>query len=265
MGYLSVCAIVRDEDLYLPEWIAYYRILGVSHFWLYDNDSKIPLGKALEKLNHGDITVLPFPGRGRQMEAYTDALARTRGQTTWLALIDLDEFIIPKKALDLRDVLKDYETFGALAVNWQMFGPSGHKTRPSGLQIEAYQKRNRMDAEVNKHVKVIVRPERAERSRDPHSVVFRDGFYAVNEKKKLVEGPFSSPVSTEVVQINHYFTRTIEEYKAKISKGDAGGAGSKDMTLFTATEREAVEADDCAVKFASHIKAALYNDRVPVA
>lgn len=264
MGYLSVGTIVRDEELYLPEWITYYRLMGATHFWLYDNDSKVPLSKTVEKLNHGDITVLQFPGRGRQMEAYTDALARAQGATTWLALVDVDEFIVPKKAADLCDVLKDYEEFGGLAINWQMFGPSGHKTRPTSLQIEAYQKRNRMDADVNRHVKVVVRPERVLKTRDPHSVVFKDGFRAVNEKKKPVEGSFSSPVSTEVVQINHYFTRTVEEYKAKIAKGDPAGAGAKDMTLFAATEREAVEMDTCALKFASHVRASFYNDRISI-
>lgn len=261
MNYLSLAAIVKDEDLYLPEWIAFYRIMGVREFLIYDNESRVPVSKSLEKMNHGDITTFPFPGRGRQMEAYTDAIVRSRGKTTWLAIVDVDEFIIPKMALDLQEILKSYEAYGGLAVNWQMFGSSGHASRPQCLQVEAYQKRNQVKAEVNKHVKVIVRPETVERSRDPHSVVFKPGFFAVNEKKIPVQGSFSSPSSTDIVQINHYFTRSTEEYKVKMAKGDPSGS-HKDMTLFYATEKEAVETDACATRFASHIKAVLYNDRV---
>jgi hypothetical protein len=264
MDYLGVVAIVKDEDLYLPEWIAYYRMMGATHFWIYDNDSKVPVAKSISKLNHGDIVAVPFPGRARQIDAYNHALSFARGKVTWLAVIDVDEYIIPKKAMDLCDLLKDYENYGGLAINWQMFGPSGHKTKPSGLQIEAYKKRNKIDAEVNRHVKMVVRPERVEKGRDPHSMFFKDGFYAVNEKKILVEGSFSAPVSTEIVQINHYFTRTTEEYKVKISKGDPNGAEPKDMRLFEATERDAVEDDVCALKFASHLRAVLYNDRVDI-
>lgn len=262
MGYLSVCAIVKDEDSYFPEWITYYRIMGVSHFWLYDNGSKIPIAKALEKINHGDITVIPYPGRARQLEAYMDVLARAQGKTTWLAIIDLDEFVVPKRALDLCDALKDYEDYGGLVINWLMFGPSGRTVKPDCLQVEAYQTRNRVDSEVNAHVKVIVRPERTLRVRDPHSYIYKDGFYAVNERKVRVDGSYSIPVSVDIIQINHYFTRTIEEYKLKIAKGSVNGASPKDMRLYEATEQEAVETDGFATKFASHIRAGLYNDRI---
>lgn len=264
MGYLAACAILKDEDAYLPEWITYYRIMGVSHFWLYDNESRIPVAKTLEKIDHGDITVIPFPGRARQGAAYTDALARAHGRTTWLAAIDLDEFIIPKASLDLCDVLKDYEGYGGLAVNWLMFGPSGRTIKPDCLQIEAYQKRNKLDSKVNEHVKSIVRPERTLKVRDAHSFVYKEGYYAVNETKTRVDGSFSSPVSTRIIQINHYFTRTIEEYKAKIAKGCISGATGKDMRLYEATDREAVEIDGFATVFAPHLRAALGNDGIVV-
>ena len=36
----TVCvgAILKDEDAFVEEWVAYHRILGVDHFYLYDND-----------------------------------------------------------------------------------------------------------------------------------------------------------------------------------------------------------------------------------
>jgi hypothetical protein len=264
MGYLSVCAIVKDEDQYLPEWITYYRIMGASHFWIYDNGSKIPVAKALEKITHGDITVIPFPGRQRQLEAYTDALERSRGKTVWLAAVDLDEFVIPKKASDLRDVLRGYENYGGLVINWLMFGPSGRTAKPDCLQLEAYQARNPAASKVNEHIKTIVFSERALKCRDSHSFFYKDGFYAVNERRVRVDGSSSSPVSVDTIQINHYFTRTIEEYKIKIAKGCANTLGFKDLRLFEATDREATEVDGFATKFASHLRAGLYNDRIVI-
>lgn len=266
MGYFAVATVIQNEDRYLPEWITYYRLMGASHFWLYDNDSKIPASKSTEKINHGDITVVPLPGRsaGRQVRAFTDAVLRARGKTTWLALIDVDEFIVPKKDPDICDLLKNYESFGALAINWQMFGSSGHKVRPICLQIEAYTKRKRVGTRVNRHVKVIVRPERVSKARCPHSVFTKKGFMTVNEKRAAVDGPFSLPVSTDIVQINHYFTRSLEEYRFKISKGDANGAVPKNMTQFYSIDRSSTETDTSAVGFASHVRAAFYNDRIKI-
>ena len=35
--YCSICAIFRDEGTYLKEWIEYHRIIGIDHFYLYNN------------------------------------------------------------------------------------------------------------------------------------------------------------------------------------------------------------------------------------
>ena len=35
--YLAICAIYRDEAPYLREWIEFHRLVGVEHFFLYDN------------------------------------------------------------------------------------------------------------------------------------------------------------------------------------------------------------------------------------
>ena len=37
--YLSLCAIVKNEAPYLPEWIEFYKLVGVEKFYIYDNDS----------------------------------------------------------------------------------------------------------------------------------------------------------------------------------------------------------------------------------
>ncbi len=38
-GYLSVCAIYKNEARYLAEWIEFHLLAGVEHFFLYDNNS----------------------------------------------------------------------------------------------------------------------------------------------------------------------------------------------------------------------------------
>ena len=36
---LSVCAIIKNEDKYLIEWLIYYKMIGVTKFYIYDNNS----------------------------------------------------------------------------------------------------------------------------------------------------------------------------------------------------------------------------------
>ena len=42
--YLSILCIIKNED-YLEEFILYHYLLGVEHFYIYDNESDIPIFK----------------------------------------------------------------------------------------------------------------------------------------------------------------------------------------------------------------------------
>jgi hypothetical protein len=36
---LVICAIIKNEADYIYEWLSYHAFLGISHFYLYDNNS----------------------------------------------------------------------------------------------------------------------------------------------------------------------------------------------------------------------------------
>ena len=60
MDNLSICAIAKDE-LDLEEWVIYHHIVGVNHFYIYDNESKIPIKNILKKYSYdSDIQIKPF-------------------------------------------------------------------------------------------------------------------------------------------------------------------------------------------------------------
>lgn len=63
---------------------------------------------------------------------YTIPLRLGLASARWLAFIDADEFFVPhdESWTTLPELLKKYETYGGLAVNWRLFGSSGHITRP---------------------------------------------------------------------------------------------------------------------------------------
>src|SRR5690348_2224989 len=37
---LSICSLFKNEAVHLKEWIEYHQMVGVDHFYLYDNGSK---------------------------------------------------------------------------------------------------------------------------------------------------------------------------------------------------------------------------------
>lgn len=56
-----------------------------------------------------------------QLYVYSRCIANYASQHRWMAFIDADEFFVIKDGTpDLPVLLREYEDFGGLAVNWQV-------------------------------------------------------------------------------------------------------------------------------------------------
>jgi hypothetical protein len=223
--YLAVCAIFRDEAPHLAEWVTFHRLQGVERFWLYDNLSRDDWQIALApELQNGIVEVTPWPSDPGQYSAYSDCLKRHRDDARWIAFIDLDEFLFSPDGLLLPDVLRTYDIHPAVAVNWLTFGTSGHETRPEGLVIERFRWRVHVDRRVNQHVKSIVYPRRAS-TWVQNSHMFRLYGTAVGEDRRPVHGAFRAPATTNVLRINHYYSRSVAEMAVKFKRSGVAGEG----------------------------------------
>jgi hypothetical protein len=226
MYKLSIGAIAKNEHFGLEEWVNYHRVVGVEHFYIYDNDSQIPVRQTLAKyINAGLVTVIEFPGLSRQMPSYTHCLQNFGGGSEWIAFIDCDEFLLPKQCDSVPEVLQQYHAFGGHQVNWILFGTSGHVTRPEGLVIENYTLASKPEWPDNLHTKAIVQPRYTlSAGSNPHYFHFKNGFHSVDEEFQIVSNAFSNKHCNKYLQINHYTTKSLEEFQAKISKGRADAA-----------------------------------------
>ncbi len=219
MDYLSLCLICKDENDYLPEWLDYHILMGVERFYIYDNESQVSLRETLKDyIERGWVVVVDIPGRARQLYAYDHCLQTFGPNTFWLGFIDTDEFLVPKSTLDLKELLKEYEQYGGLAVSSLFFGSNGHKTRPAVGQIAGYTRRTHTTFKENELIKCIIRPAVALLPNSPHDFTFQESSWCVNEKLLRVDGQrFAN--CTEKIQINHYYCRSKEEIDQKILRG----------------------------------------------
>jgi hypothetical protein len=223
--YLSVCAIFKDEAPYLREWIEFHRIVGVERFFMYDNDSSDAGAEILAPyVRSGLVEYHTVGGELAQMRAYMHALRYSGDQTTWMAFIDIDEFLFSPSKCTLSHVLPAFERAPAVGANWCVFGHSNHKTKPDDLVTASYTRRT-VNQQINKHVKSIVQPARVLpiAPPDPHHFIYADGL-AVNERHQEFRGPFSEPVSFDLLRVNHYWSKSVEEAtrKAAIRRADNG-------------------------------------------
>lgn len=241
MKYLSACTIVRDEAPYISEWIEFHRIVGVEHFYIYDDGSVDDTVAILNEINQGDITIMPW-GFGHdeyccetqctywktpQITAFNHCTKERQHETYWCAFIDVDEYLYHADIDDLRECLPHYDRYDGLAVHWLTFGTSGHKTRPEGLTIENYTRRGPVGGvdQWGKSVKIIAKLDQIHTwgRHGSHNADFKRGEEVVVDelkRKTHLGSVYGRDATNTLWRLNHYFTRSEAEFLAKREKQD---------------------------------------------
>lgn len=236
MHYLSVCAIIKDEQEYIEEWINFHRAVGFDHFFLYDNESEIPLKQTLSKyVKAGIVDVIDFPGWAMQKPAYDHCLKNFGNKTKWLGFFDIDEFTVPKERELMSETLIFYEQFSGVGLNWRFFGANDLVKKPEGLVIENFTKTADKNWCLHSHIKSIVQPQFTIKcAGDPHWFDYSSG-YAVSESYAKLIGSLSTRcnpcaqtgfskfhTATDIPmskwQLNHYYTKSEDEYVIRCNR-----------------------------------------------
>lgn len=253
---LGMCCIVKDESPFLEEWLLFHALLGVERFIIYDNGSKIPVLETLRPYLFNDfLFIYRVPGKARQIECYDHCLQNHGPGVEWLGVMDMDEFVVPKAGNSLQAMLAPYANYGALALNWKVFGTNGHAERPNGLQIENYTRALLLEHPMHLHLKLFVRPALANCFFNPHIVRLRENT-TVNENHEPVYGPYTEKPSWNVAQVNHYYYRSLQDYYQKLRRGMADSG--KKHTIPHKVEAPIGDVEDLsALRFAPRILKAM--------
>lgn len=214
---ISVLAIVRDEQLYLEEFVSYYLAVGIDHFYFYDNGSTVPVKQTLQGYSKW-CTIIDLPGQGKQLDAYNHFILHFSKETEWVAPFDIDEFIVLREDENLKAFVRKYSYLDCIAVNWRSFGDSFFDKKPNGLVIDNFLWCEEMQ---NPHIKNIVKTSAWLWCRNVHFLGLRPGSIYSDVKHNEIEGPFNENYTIDIVQINHYFSKSKEECRLKYEKGRA--------------------------------------------
>lgn len=226
---VSICAIFKNEAPYLKEWIEYHKLIGVEHFYLYNNFSNDDYMSILKDyIDEGDVTLTEWPYEQAQMQAYTDCVQKRSSDSKWIGFIDLDEFVVPLDSLDLYDILKKFEkNRGSVIIYWKMFGSSGKVERDlDKLVTEDFIVSWKKHTNIGKiffNTAYDFLPD-TEKNHVMHHRMWTGYkgkiFPPVNVFDKVCIEELNSARKSFPVQINHYFTKSVQEWKGKQTKGD---------------------------------------------
>jgi len=266
---LAVTSIYSTEDLpYLEEWIEFHRLVGVEHFYLFNNLSSDLYREVLDPyIDNGIVEIIdwPYPSDDRETwhliysSAYSKGVELATGEAKWLAVIDTDEFLFGVEEDDLLVLLKEYEKFGGVAVNWQMYGTSNvEKLDENQLMIEQLVLKGDKDFFRNQYIKSIVRPERVSHYEDGHDATYHKPFYQVNEHKTRFEGMKSDTVSIDKLRINHYWSRDEDFfYNIKVERSKKVGI-KPEKSIYINNEINREE-DPCILRFVPALRSRIFG------
>lgn len=222
----AILAIAKLEHRYIETWVKYHLTLGFDHIFLYDNED-VPTYESLLKDYSEWMTVIHFPGnsfnRGVQHLAYSHFLANIKEtnphEITHLAVIDIDEFICLKKHTSIKDFIAQFFTgnCGSITMNWKMFGSSGksmYEPIPEPIRF------TRCDSNNSEQIKCISDLSKIKSIINPHFTILQKGFIRKSSSGLISGGcTCKNNPHDEYIQLNHYKSKTREEYDIIIRRG----------------------------------------------
>ncbi len=231
--YLTVCAIAKNEGPYFKEWIEWHHTQGVERFYIYDNESTDNTREVLEPyIQSGLVEYHYWPGSKQQLPAYDDCFEQHRTEARWIAVIDLDEFIVPIQDHSIPDFLHRMEEFAVVEINWLVYGSGGAKKREAGGVMERFRKHSLPDHRLNTHVKSIADPRRVCTMIGAHEAA-RIAGQPADPHGEIIKKHFGDRAPQhDVIRINHYAVKSYEEFLAKRSRGSVRASTQRYLSYF---------------------------------
>jgi hypothetical protein len=266
--YLTLAAVIRDQEHYVKEWLAFHHLVGVERF-------VIVLHKCTDKTEE-KIRELPFQEKIHvhhivndeqfvQLGTYLWILDHYGKFTRWMTIIDSDEFLFGTRDDDVRTILTDYEKHGGLAAHWLEYGSNGHVVKPQGLSIEAFTKRAPDHHGAHYSFKSIIQPHCFQKFLSPHLAVTKPLTVLEDHREVGINWVWIGDRQPrhEIIRVNHYHVRSMEDWIERYKRGQCNDP-ARDHTmdfLYNSRifrERDHTEIYDPAIlRFVGRLKAML--------
>ncbi|EHA8589073.1 glycosyltransferase family 92 protein [Cocos nucifera] len=210
---ICACTMVHNVAKFLAEWVVYYSAIGVERFFLYDNGSDDHLNSVVNRLGSHGFNVLTrfWPWPKTQEAGFSHCAAVNRDTCTWMAFIDVDEFIFsqswvgsdaPNRTM-LGSLVAVRPDVGQVSIRSFEFGPSGRRAHPREGVTQGYTCRRRTE---QRH-KSLVRLDAVDDSlfNSVHHFGLKTGF-----RTRWISGSGA--------RVYHYKYQAWEEFKVKFRR-----------------------------------------------
>ncbi|MXV36610.1 hypothetical protein GS535_08590 [Saccharibacter sp. EH611] len=140
----AACAVlVRNAQTTILDWLAWHLSLGFQRIFVIDAGSHDATERLVQPLTQDwpimwDAPELPadLSPEERRSTLPRHTLSRMIGEEEWVTVLDADEYLVPDT--DLLTLLGHGKNAAGIALNWCIYGTSGHRQRPRGSLVATY-------------------------------------------------------------------------------------------------------------------------------
>lgn len=231
---VCLCVIAKNENLYIKEFVEYYKNIGYNKIFIYDNNEQNGenfVDVIKDYIIIGFVEIIHFKNINSnstpQLEAYKDCYYKNNKIFNWLSFFDVDEYLeLNKKYKNVKYFLTDkkFKNCKNIKINWLFYFDKNklyyeNKTLQERIKVFKY------DDPVNSHIKSIVRGGLStnywKEAKDPHTSLLNVTSCSSSGKIIEFDSPFNKPPDYTNAKLKHYCYKSFEEYCLKLKKGRA--------------------------------------------
>ena len=224
-----ICVIIKDEHRYLEEWINHHLNLGIDEIFLFEDYNSISHKDIIEQYgdkvhlqsidyvikNIVDKSMLKY---GNQDKLFHWFPLNYGKEFDWVLFNDVDEFLILKHPL--HELLAEYDDKPAILLKWKFYGANGHIKKKRGKVMDRFTTFITSTFDYGWTHKSFLNCKNYT-SWEQHVHKVEGGVFPINDY-----GDYKA-------WLNHYFTKSWEEWKEKILiRGDAAPGHRKIHEFF---------------------------------
>lgn len=236
----AICAIIKDEQLYLKEWIDYCLNIGFTDIYLYEDiNSKSHLyitnnysNVKLFQYNESQMSLNNYNGiDAKQLGLFYYFIKTYQNVFDWVAFIDPDEFIEFENGYSLEKLCDDFKDYHSIYLTYKIYGANNNIKRPTGGLLENYTSVPLPYKKWKTNHKSLVNLSFIDNSfTNVHHA--RHGVYT-DYKKRYYLSNFNKDLCYDKAWINHYFTKSWEDWIERFTqKGDVAKGNRKISEFF---------------------------------
>lgn len=239
---LCLCTIGKKENKYIGEFVEYYKNYGVDKIYLYDNnDIK---GERFEEviedyIKENFVEIIDYRGnRLVLVKAMNDCYKKNSNKYDWLIFYEIDEFIFLKNYTNIKYFLKQKKMNNCqkIQLNWLHRSDNNLIHYDNRPVVERFTQKGK---NVNKNkfnnlgfVKTIVRGNMSINISNNHilnkDIKGCDGEGRAIKYKWILD----FHPDYEKYYINHYYSKSLEEFVDKLKRGDAHKGANKENDYY---------------------------------